>query len=303
MADYLASKPEIGERDSRVTVISGSDSIEFLNRSLSTNISDIAHLERIESVFCDQNGRIIDIATLCRLEDKILMLSQSRNDIRQRIISGVSWSEDVSIVDADNAISHFTMIGVHWRRALLGLGLDIDELESGKWVEFGNMLVSYSIIMGGDSELLDFAIPKGEVGPVLGSLIDNGCAVIENDRWNFTRTNLGLVCLTDAQGRIPFDVNLGKLIDLNKGCYPGQEIHARMESRGGISKQIVRLISENPIDVGRHRVEDIGRIEVVSSANSGQYYASFAIVDNAEISNFEVEIAGIGARIEQITVP
>ena len=231
------------------------------------------------------------------------MLSQSRNDIRQRIISGVSWSEDVSIVDADNAISHFTMIGVHWRRALLGLGLDIDELESGKWVEFGNMLVSYSIIMGGDSELLDFAIPKGEVGPVLGSLIDNGCAVIENDRWNFTRTNLGLVCLTDAQGRIPFDVNLGKLIDLNKGCYPGQEIHARMESRGGISKQIVRLISENPIDVGRHRVEDIGRIEVVSSANSGQYYASFAIVDNAEISNFEVEIAGIGARIEQITDP
>ena len=78
MTDYLDPIAGLVDRKSSITVLSGSDCANFLNRSLPSDISEFHHMERHDSVLCYAIGRVIDIASLCRLEDKILMLSQSQ---------------------------------------------------------------------------------------------------------------------------------------------------------------------------------------------------------------------------------
>jgi tRNA-modifying protein YgfZ len=41
---------------------------------------------------------------------------------------------------------------------------------------------------------------------------------------------------------IPLECGLEASISLSKGCYPGQEILARLDSRGGVAKKLVKLV-------------------------------------------------------------
>ena len=73
---------------------------------------------------------------------------------------------------------------------------------------------------------------------------------------------------------------MGGLISLDKGCYPGQEIHARMDSRGKSAKQMLKIKSETKLDVGKIVINDLGRIFVTSSATNGEVSLSLAICDS-----------------------
>ena len=44
---------------------------------------------------------------------------------------------------------------------------------------------------------------------------------------------------------------MGGLVSVDKGCYPGQEIHARMDSRGKSTKQLLEIKSETKLEVGK----------------------------------------------------
>ena len=61
---------------------------------------------------------------------------------------------------------------------------------------------------------------------------------------------------------LPFEVGLDELVKLDKGCYPGQEVHARLNSRGKLARRLVRLVSDNEFVPGRHKVEGIGTLYV-----------------------------------------
>lgn len=302
MTDYLDPIAGLVDRKSSITVLSGSDCANFLNRSLTSDISEFTHMERHDSVLCDANGRVIDIASLCRLGDKILMLSQSQGEItRKRLQSGISWSEDVSIIDGNNALTHLTLTGMQWQRALIGIGLDPEDLGDNVWVEFGNMLISLNRDF--DVDIIDIALPTNEVLEVTSALIDNGCREMGHDRWDYVRTNIGLVTIEEANGRIPADVSLGSFIDLNKGCYPGQEIHARMDSRGKSAKHIVRFRANRPIEIGKHMVEGIGRILVISSIEYNGKSVGFAIIPHGVSIDGQFEIDGNSTLIEHIISP
>ena len=73
---------------------------------------------------------------------------------------------------------------------------------------------------------------------------------------------------------------MGDLISLDKGCYPGQEIHARMDSRGKSSRQMLMIKSETKLEVGKILIDDVGRIFVTSSATNGEISLSLAICDS-----------------------
>jgi aminomethyltransferase len=49
---------------------------------------------------------------------------------------------------------------------------------------------------------------------------------------------------------IPLEANLWDDVSFNKGCYTGQEIIARMESRGRLAKKLVQLQPAAPVEAG-----------------------------------------------------
>ena len=55
---------------------------------------------------------------------------------------------------------------------------------------------------------------------------------------------------------LPHDIGMISLISLNKGCYPGQEIHARLDSRSKPKKKMVVLSTGDVMQIGKHPLSD-----------------------------------------------
>ena len=68
---------------------------------------------------------------------------------------------------------------------------------------------------------------------------------------------------------IPLETGLWDDISFNKGCYIGQEIIARMESRGKLAKQLVTLTADSELAVGAEIMADGRKVGSVTSAAVG----------------------------------
>lgn len=95
---------------------------------------------------------------------------------------------------------------------------------------------------------------------------------------------------------LPSDIGLGELVSLNKGCYPGQEIHARLDSRGSEKKHIVTITSYEPIALGKSRLEGGLAIEVTSATEFGDRHIALAVAPK-QISKGPV-LTSIGQEYE-----
>lgn len=69
---------------------------------------------------------------------------------------------------------------------------------------------------------------------------------------------------------LPLEAGLWSAVSFAKGCYTGQEVLARMESRGQIARRLVRLTSDAPIVAGAPLCDEHGeRVGQVTSAAPG----------------------------------
>ena len=54
---------------------------------------------------------------------------------------------------------------------------------------------------------------------------------------------------------------------IRDSCYPGQEIHARLESRGKVSKKIMRYSTDSHVDIGTYKSDTGRKIRITSNVN------------------------------------
>ena len=290
MSEFLHPNAEVFVRKSSVTVLGGKDALTNLDRCLTASLVDLENFDRCDALLCDANGRIQDRITICVLDTQIIALGSenSGTGTREALLRGIGWDEDVSLLDGDNAISHLSIIGQNIHRVLVGLGIDCLELSSSCWLEFGNSLISSS--MTNSVETVDVALPKSELPRFLDILKDNGCHEITTDKWDAMRMLIGITEIEDLIGNLPFEVGLDELVKLDKGCYPGQEVHARLDSRGKVARRLVRLVSANKFVSGRTKVEGIGTLFVTSTSSNNDANIAYALVPSAACELDELTI-------------
>ncbi|NJN54376.1 MAG: hypothetical protein HC804_06235 [Anaerolineae bacterium] len=84
-------------------------------------------------------------------------------------------------------------------------------------------------------------------------LCQSGLVVADEAAFDFLRIEAGL----PRYGReltldyIPLEADLWDDVSFSKGCYTGQEIIARMESRGKLAKRLSKLQPESPRAAGK----------------------------------------------------
>ena len=87
-------------RDSTsVTLVSGKDARNHLNRMLTLDISKDSYLTRRESLICDLNGRITSHQLHADLGEQILLLHHESisENLRRNLTSGIPWNEEIQI--------------------------------------------------------------------------------------------------------------------------------------------------------------------------------------------------------------
>ena len=258
---------QIVEIPTSVTLVSGKDARNHLNRMLTLDISKDSYLTRKESLICDLNGRITSHQLHADLGEQILLLHHESisENLRRNLTSGIPWNEEIQISSGDGAIRRILIFGKNPENLLEEFGLSCTELTSELWTEFEDSMVSI-IHNGADFRIYELLIPSKNYGEIIQGLETIGAISGEVDSGIAITSMAGIVDLAiKIDGKIPFDLGLESRIDLKKGCYPGQEIHARMESRGAINKTASSFSSNVQLPLGKVKTTENHQMEVISS--------------------------------------
>ena len=270
---------EFVEIPTAATLVSGSDARQHLNRIVTVDMQDDQFLSRRHSLICDLNGRINSFQLHADLGEQILLLHNESvsNMLRDNLTTGIPWNENVDVSSGDQAVHRLVIYGTHPERVILGLGINIEEIHKEVWTEFLDSMISI-LQSGNECTIFEMLIPTRNIDQITEALSINGAQ--EGDLHSFIALQSieGNIDISiEVAGHIPFNIGFTELVDLTKGCYPGQEIHARIESRGAINKEVSTFRSSALIPLGKQTTKQNIPLEVVSSEQLGDSWINLIV--------------------------
>lgn len=241
-------------------LITGTDRIEFLNRMVTQELRGLGAGDVRRSFWLNRKGRIDADLRLIELGDRMLV------DVdvlaAGRTVKGLTdfvITEDVTIGDASESMHHLGLHGPQAIEVLQDAGLS-DPPEPGHAVS-GPVAGREVIVFREDAcaekgfEILAPAEHAPAVRRALlraGSEGSSGRPTVREIGWhayNIARIEAGtpLYQIDFGPESLPHETGvIADRVSFKKGCYLGQEVVARMESRGHSKRTLVALRCEAP---------------------------------------------------------
>ena len=249
-AEYAAIRRGTGlfDRVDRVVVeVRGGDAIDLVDR-LVTNAIAKSSSAVVSAFLLERTGRIAADLRVVRLGDRLL-LDVDRTDAAAvaNAIERVVFTEDCAVEDVSAARHRLDVLGPEAPATIehlvgrgIGAGEAIDATIDGVPVT----AFSLDAGRGGDLDVpgVGLVVSASEVETVWEAIIGKpapGRRPVRAIGWNafnIARIEAGtpLFHLDFGPDALPHETGLiAKRVDFRKGCYPGQEVVARMESRAG----------------------------------------------------------------------
>ncbi len=266
----IADRSELGRLE-----ITGKDSLDLLHRLSTNDVRSLRPGQGTAAAFLTGKGRIVDLVTLHRLEDRLLCLTgPGRGAAVAANIDRYTFREEVRVEDRSRSHGALGIFGARAsaRVALLfgpeaagrplhhPVAAGIDGLVAVLARTFPLAGDGYHLIAAaGDLQALRAAILRRA-----GGLAEAGPACLEA-----LRIESGLPApgreLTEEYN--PWEARLDEAISLTKGCYVGQEVVARLNTYKKVSKLLCRIRVEGALPGPGARLETAGQpIGVLTSA-------------------------------------
>lgn len=276
-----------------VVSFAGEDAQSFVNAQFTTNCLEITPAHGQFSAWCDPKGRVMYLFVLYRDDERfyaILPKAQIRNFV-SRLRMYVLRAE-VQIEDLSETVAVFGLSGES-TRAERNAGPLLRPWDCGN--EAGSVLIRYGpgaprfLLVGPDAT----AIERWQAL----QLPTHG-----EDIWNALDICDGLPRLdeTSAGKFLPQNLNLDVLdaVSFAKGCYPGQEIIARLKYRGTVKQRLLAATMESDMvpDAGTAvdapaRDGNVGHVVSAQRLNAKRSVIS-AVVDVGAATG-DLSIAGV----------
>ena len=221
--------------------VSGSDAVTFLQGQLS---SDVASLRRGEGQYWSYNspkGRMLANGVLWRApgndadEGIVMLLAGDLAETIRRRLSMFVLRAKVRIEDATQGHALIGLAGdgsAEAAREALGVAP-----EAGHAAAFGAGATAFALP---DRRIVIFA--PAESGPIAQAALARHASVVESDAWRLAGIDAGVPWIGAATSDrfVPQMVNWDLLggVSFHKGCYPGQEIVARMQYLGRLKERL-----------------------------------------------------------------
>lgn len=260
-AEYAAIRRGAGLFDSphRGTIIvTGKDRCGFLNRMLTQELKNLAPGMAKQAFWLNRKGRIEADLLLVELDELVVMdvdIHQAASTVKT--LQEFVFSEEVEIRDVSSSYLH---VGVHGKMAddvlakLFGLAKFGLEPLRGANLSIGNQTDVTIIRRDQTGEVgYELIIPIGQAPMVWNALIAADQAISHGKRrvrpigwyaFNIARIEAGtpLFNIDFGPTNLPHETGiLRERVSFIKGCYLGQEVVARMESRGHSKASLVGL--------------------------------------------------------------
>ncbi|MBK8026381.1 MAG: folate-binding protein YgfZ [Chloroflexi bacterium] len=264
--------------------LEGRDRLALPHRISTNAVETLAPGAAAPTIFTNPNARIIDRVTLCNLGETALMLTEpGRGDaVAGHLRRNIFFNDDLRVSDARPGTRQFVLIGPQAAAVATKLGLNLEPLHG---VETDLKGTAATVLrdkpFGGDPRLdpWRFILREEDAVQAWAALIEAG-----GDVGLRPAGSLAYHALRVLSGRpginaelsteyIPLEVGLWDEISFTKGCYVGQEIIARMESRGRLARTIVRVRMDTPVTtpaVLRSDGREVGRLTSAVQLRQGE---------------------------------
>ena len=251
-------------------VISGADSSTFLQGQLTNNVNNLSNHQAQLTSYCTPKGRMLAIMYLIRLDENYLVI----------------LPEEI----ADSVISRLKMFVL---RSKVEINLAADLTLAGACGLPGSELAT---LIGQDVPDQDFCLTQSDnnICIKIPATIDRylyigtplkaaDIKVYSGIYWTWLDIISGIPSLSSAtqEAFVPQMANL-ELIDgvsFNKGCYPGQEIVARLHYLGNANRRMFRIECEGGQAIGAGddiytsgSGQSIGKVVSAVSDQSGHHH-------------------------------
>lgn len=221
--------------------VSGADAVSFLQNQLTNDITKIDPKTHQLTAWCNPKGRVIaNFRAFMRGESIFLILSKDLVETVLTKLSRYIMMSKVTITDATDMLVHFGYAGEHAEQGLTRI-LDYVPTAPDETLQLGNLSI---LRLPGDT-------PRFEVFGDISSCSDlwSKCNVraapVSSQAWDFMNIRAGrpVVTAESTEAWIPQMLNLTYIdgVDFKKGCYPGQEVVARLKYLGKSKRRMFHL--------------------------------------------------------------
>lgn len=253
--------------------LGGATRLDLIHRMSTQAVNDLQAGQGAATILTTDIGRMIDRLILYADEERVYALTGENNGagIARYLLRFVFFNDDFQISPLDQAL-----LGVYGRRAgqMLAefVGQSVDwPLHHWRALSWGEswLAVHRTDGLAGDGYLV--RCPAGAKTELWQQLEQQGFVPAGENDLEYLRLEAGL----PRFGReitldyIPLEANLWADVSFKKGCYIGQEIIARMESRGKLAKKLVRLRPEHPLTPSLELLADGSPAGIITSVADG----------------------------------
>ena len=262
---------------SSISVMEGLESVNHLNNILSTDIGLLENGMRLDGLICDSNGRVADILNCYHMGQSILIVGIDSNtdSTRELLTKGVPWDKKLSLLDGNGVLEHLRIIGQDPSSLVERLYPELSKLSENTYSEFENVVFSLGI--HNEHEIID-VIVRRDNSDFYDRIESCNHKISKIEDWEFARISIGYPGSNEVNTKyLPHDIGMISLISLNKGCYPGQEIHARLDSRSKPKKKMVVLSTGDVMQIGKHPLSDGSSVKITSRASKDGLHLSMGI--------------------------
>ena len=289
--------------------LSGKDRFDLLDRMSTNDLSSIQVGQGKPTLFLNANGRILDRAIVFNPDgERLLILTGPGRGpaLQQYIQRHIFFNDDAEVEECGQSMHQFALHGPtadgiiaayrpvadsvqHYQIdpvEVAGIAVFVARLEpvnEAHWI----ILVPEAHAADGWQALVETHQPDG--------LIPSGGMVYHALR---VRSGMPAAGFELTSQYIPLELGLWNEISFNKGCYTGQEIIARMESRERLARVMVHLLPERAVNRGDTLYAEgktVGEITSAVTTPTGEHYAIGVIkiahaVEGKQLSVGQVDV-------------
>lgn len=237
--------------------INGDTRLDLIHRMSTQDVKHLKTGEGAATILTTDIGRMIDRLILYAASDTVYALTgENHGDaVARYLMRFVFFNDDFQLQDISARTTIFGIYGP-WAEHILG-------------EEAGFPEVNLPLHHWREAEIAGVTAYLHKTDPINGSgyfvmcetaggktlrdaLLAAGLVAADEAAFDFLRIEAGQPrfgheITTDY---IPLEAGLWDDVSFNKGCYTGQEIIARLESRGRLAKRLVRLTAAEPLAAG-----------------------------------------------------
>lgn len=257
--------------------VTGDDVQTFLQGQLSNDVLQLTALHEAQlTAYCLPNGRTLAVFRLVRLDDGYLLVCP--NDVAQTVVPRLRMfvlRSDVTFTELASPVVAATdgvQAAIRW--SIRGIEEGVSDQASA----------SPNLALGtNDADYMTACIERG----------------------------LPYVGADASQQHIPQMLNLDLLdgINFKKGCYPGQEIVARMKYLGKLKRRTVHYTTSSTVQVNDEVLDDAGaKVGVVLQASpqsvgkvpAGEASAGWALLAVVQVDQADAPLVCNGAPLRLV---